>query len=393
VGIDTAPGAPPALADVVALLEAAYDPATAEDWDRVGLVAGDPAQPVSRVLFAVDPLPQVAAEAVQWGADLLVTHHPLLLRGVHSVAATTAKGRTVHDLIASSCALLTLHTNADAAHDGVNDALADAVGMRPERRPLRPIPDGDIVRVVVHVTPEHTDALVAAMAAAGAGTIGDYDFCAYWVDGTGQFRPLSGAQPAIGAVGALERVQERRVEMVLPRGRVSSVVHALREAHPYEEPAFSIVDTVPLPGARGIGRVGAVAEVELADLADRLADALPATAHGIRVAGDPRRVLHSVAVCGGAGDSLLPDVARCGADAYVTSDLRHHPAAEFRADHPVALLDIAHWAGEWLWLQRAADRLAGQVSAAGGRVDVRVSALNTDPWTFSVARTSSEEVR
>lgn len=381
----------PTLAEVVGLLHTDYDPATAEEWDRVGLVAGDPAQPVRRVLFAVDPLPAVAAEAVSLGADLLVTHHPLLLRGVHSVAATTAKGRTAHQLIGNGCALLTLHTNADAALNGVNDALADAVGMRAERQPLRPIPDGDIARVVVHVTPEHTDALIAAMAAAGAGRIGNYDFCAYWAEGTGQFRPLAGAQPHLGAVGALERVRERRVEMVMPRSRVPAVVHALRSAHPYEEPAFSVVDSVAVPGPRGIGRVGAVSEIELATLAEQLAAALPDTAHGVRVAGDPGQVIHKVAVCGGSGDSLLPDVAAAGVDAYVTSDLRHHPASEFRADEDVALLDVAHWAGEWLWLERAAARLAQQVRSGGSQIDVQVSRLNTDPWTFSVAGGGSSE--
>lgn len=380
----TAAGPAPSLAEIAELLHADYDPTTAEDWDRVGLVVGDPQQSVRRVHFAVDPLPQVVAEAVAAGADLLVTHHPLLLRGVSSVAATGAKGRAVHELIGNNCGLLTLHTNADAALGGVNDALADAVGMRAERQPLRPIPDGSFVRVVVHVSEEHTDALIAAMAAAGAGKEAGQDFCAYWVDGTGQFRPLPGSGQSLGAVGSLERVRERRVEMLVPRARTMAVVHALHSAHPYQEPDFSVVEQVDLPGSRGLGRIGAVAEVELRDLAVRLAAALPDTAHGVRVAGDPDTVVHKVAVCGGAGDSLLADVAASGADAYVTSDLRHHPASEFRADSDVALLDIAHWAGEWLWLERAARRLAEQVGSSGSDIEVEVSELNTDPWTFSV---------
>ncbi len=372
------------LAEVVSLLDESFDPSTAEDWDRIGLVTGDPDQPVRRVLFAVDPLPEVVAEAVASDADLLVVHHPLLLRGVHSVAATDAKGRALHQLVKNSCALLTMHTNADAALGGVNDALADAVGMRSERIPLRALPDTAMARIVVHVSAEQTDALIAAMAAAGAGKTAHYDFGAYWTDGTGQFRPLPGAEPAVGKIGALERVQQRRVEMVVPRGRMAAVVHALRTVHPYEEPAFTVVEEAGIPGSRGLGRLGAVSEIRLSDLAKSLSEALPATAHGVRVAGDPDRLIHQVAVCGGAGDSLLDDVATSNADAYVTSDLRHHPATEFRADHDVALLDIAHWAGEWLWLERAAAVLHEQVSAAGGQIEVQVSRQNTDPWTFSV---------
>lgn len=129
----------PSLARVVALLEARYPPSTAESWDAVGLVTGDPAAPVRKVLFAVDPVAAVIAEAAEWGADLLVTHHPLLLRGVHSVAAGTLKGQAVHTLITSGCALFAAHTNADAASRGVADALADAFGLL-ERTPLEPTP-------------------------------------------------------------------------------------------------------------------------------------------------------------------------------------------------------------------------------------------------------------
>lgn len=121
--------APPTLARVVALLEARYPPATAQSWDAVGLVTGDPGAPVRRVLFAVDPVAEVIAEATGWGADLLVTHHPLLLRGVHSVAAGTLKGQAVHTLISSGCALFAAHTNADVAARGVADALAAVLGL------------------------------------------------------------------------------------------------------------------------------------------------------------------------------------------------------------------------------------------------------------------------
>ena len=264
------------LAQVVEILDGLYDPRWAADWDAVGLVCGDPDAEVRRILFAVDPVAEVAGEALDWPADLIVTHHPLFLRGVHGVPATTPKGRLVHSLIRAGIGLHVCHTNADAADPGVSDALAGALGLT-DLRPLDPRPD----------TP--------------------------WL---------------------------------------------------------------------GVGRVGVLPEPEpLAAFGRRVAGALPPTAHGVRVAGDPERTVVTVAVCGGAGDSYLDTVRALGVDAFVTADLRHHPASE-ATEHPgaPALLDVAHWASEWLWLDDAADRLRGVLAERGTTVETRVSTLCTDPW-------------
>jgi dinuclear metal center YbgI/SA1388 family protein len=295
-------GAVARLADVVAVLEDLYPPSTAEGWDAVGLVAGDPAAPVRKVLFAVDPVTAVVDEAVAWGADLVVTHHPLFLRGVHSVAATTFKGSAVHRLLAAGCGLYCAHTNADAAPRGVADALADLLGIV-GRAPL-----------------------VASEAVTGDGAV------------------------------------------------------------------------------RGIGRVGRLAEpVTLGAFAERVAAALPATAQGVRVAGDLDAPVATAAVVGGAGDSLFDAVRAAAVDVYVTADLRHHPASELReraafegpAGRPAAgtpfLVDVAHFASEWPWLAYAADDVAAGVSrllaqrGEDGTVTTRISTLVSDPWTARVA--------
>ncbi|SKA23336.1 dinuclear metal center protein, YbgI/SA1388 family [Marinactinospora thermotolerans DSM 45154] len=267
------------LHDVIAAFESIYDPAWAASWDAVGLVCGDPAQEVSRIMFAVDPVAAVVEEAVAWNADLLITHHPLLLRGVHGVPATTPKGRLVHRLISSGTALYTAHTNADVADPGVSDALAAAVGLSGPLRPLDPDP---------------TD----------------------------------------------------------PAGR------------------------------RGIGRVGELARpVPLRLFARQAAAGLPATATGVRVCGDLDRPVRTVAVSGGAGDSLLGAARAAGADVFLTSDLRHHPASEFAEEGGVALVEVAHWAGEWPWLADGAARLTRALGGEATNVETRVSALVTDAWT------------
>lgn len=392
------------LADVVRLLERRYPPSTAEGWDRVGLVAGDPDQPVRKVLFAVDPVAAVVDEAVAWGADLVVVHHPLLLRGVHSVAATTDKGALLHRLVRAGIALYTAHTNADAAGGGVADALARLVGLR-DLRPLVPAPAQALDKHVVFVPAGDAERLVDALAAAGAGALGAYARCAWTTTGEGTFTPGPGASPAIGTVGEAAHVVEARVEMVAPRARRAAVVAALRAAHPYEEPAFDVLELARWDAATGTGRVGHLAEpLALHAFAERVAAVLPATAQGIRYAGPADAVVRTVAVVGGSGDSLFDAVRTAGVDAYLTADLRHHPASELRerAEHearargelasPPYLVDAAHFASEWPWLVGAARDLAADVAGAGAEwggggttVETRVSTLRTDPWTGRVA--------
>ncbi|MEU8045881.1 Nif3-like dinuclear metal center hexameric protein [Micromonospora echinofusca] len=270
----------PTVADVVAELERRYPPAWAEDWDRVGLVLGEPCAPVRRVLCVVDVVPETVAEALDAGVDMIVAHHPLLLRGVSSVAPTTYKGRIVHRLIKSDVALYVAHTNADVAAPGVSDALAARFGLTGLRPLHRPAPG----------SPAHGD-------------------------------------------------------------------------------------------GRGIGRIGELPEpMTLAELTRHAAAVLPATAWGVRAAGDPGRMVRTLAVSGGAGDGFLADATAAGVDAYLTADLRHHPAGEHLAADGPALLDAAHWATERPWL----DDLAALLREATG-VETLVSDLATDPWTVHAA--------
>ncbi|MEU9924738.1 Nif3-like dinuclear metal center hexameric protein [Streptomyces griseoluteus] len=278
----------PRLSEVIAALETLWPAERAESWDAVGTVTGDPGQEVTRVLFAVDPVQEVADEAVGLGADLLVTHHPLYLRGTTTVAAGTPKGRVVHTLIKNDVALHVAHTNADKADPGVSDALAGALDLR-VTGPLVPDPD---------------------------------------------------------------------------------------------DPA----------GRRGLGRICELDHpLTVRELAERAAERLPATAQGIRVAGDPDAVVRTVAVSGGSGDSLFDRVRAAGVDAFLTADLRHHPASEFVAvtasvaERPLALLDAAHWATEWPWCELAAAELDQISDRHGWGLRVHVSKTVTDPWTAHAA--------
>ena len=382
------------LRELVSVLEARYDPAWAEAWDAVGLVCGDPEEQVDRVLFAVDPVAAVVDEAIEHEVQAVVVHHPLLLSPVSSIAASTPKGRVLHRLVRHGVALYTAHTSADVPDGGVNDAMAKTLGLQ-DAGVLAPTAGGALDKLVAFVPVDAADEVRRAIGQAGAGHIGAYDSCTFSVRGEGRFRPLEGADPTIGSVGEPEAVEELRIESVMPRAARADVVAALREAHPYEEPAFDIIEvslppggfaTGDLPARRGHGRIGDLPEpMSLRDFAEMVAERFPATAHGVRVAGDPARQVRRVAVGAGSGESFLEHARRAGADAYVTSDLKHHRASEFLERGPTpALVDIAHWAAEWTWLPQAAERVREDAAALGYTVDTRVSSLVTDPWTFRV---------
>ncbi|OBA63635.1 Nif3-like dinuclear metal center hexameric protein [Mycobacterium sp. 1100029.7] len=366
------------LSDVIEVLDEAYPPQLAESWDSVGLVCGDPDDLLDSVTVAVDATAAVIDDVPEGG--LLLAHHPLLLRGVDTVAASTPKGALIHRLIRSGRSLFTAHTNADKASPGVSDALAQVLGLSVDAVLEPAAATADLDKWVVYVPRQNTAAVQAAVFEAGAGHIGDYSHCSWSVAGIGQFLPHDGADPAVGSVGTVEHVDEDRFEVVAPTRSRAAVLTALRAAHPYEEPAFDIFAMVPPPGDAGLGRIGTLTQPEsLRTFVSRVGTALPPTSWGVRAAGDPDRMVSRVAVCGGAGDSLLSIAARADVHAYVTADLRHHPADEHTRASAVALIDVAHWASEFPWCTQAAELLRSRFSTT---LQIRVSTTRTDPWNI-----------
>lgn len=368
------------LSKIIAALDDAYPPRLAESWDSVGLVCGDPADSVERVVLAVDATDAVVDEALAAGAQLLVVHHPLLLRGVDTVGAHTPKGAVIHRLIRGGCALFTAHTNADSADPGVSDALAAALGLT-VTGVIEPISARALDKWVVMVPLVDAERVQDALFAAGGGRIGNYSECSWQTVGIGQFRPGAAANPVLGSVGAVEKVEETRLELVAERHLRGAVLDALLASHPYEEVAFDVLEHASLPSRQGLGRIGRLAEPEsLREFTSRVRAALPQTVWGVRGAGDPDAMVETVAVCGGAGDSFLGAVAGLGVDVYVTSDLRHHPIDEhLRAGGP-AVVDVAHWASEFPWCAQAQSVLDTAFGAEG--LTTIVSQLRTDPWTI-----------
>lgn len=373
----------PLLREVIDVLDELYPPRWAEEWDAVGTVAGDPRANVDSILFAVDPVQAVVDEAIDLGADLVVTHHPLLLKPIHSVAATSPKGRLLHRLISNQIALHTCHTNADSPALGVSESMGLAFGLT-DLSPLEadeyPGPD----KWTVFVPHTEAEKVANAMHGAGAGQLGDYDHAQFQSSGTGSFRPLEGAHPTIGSAGVVERVPETRIEMVASSSKREAVRAALIDAHPYEEVAYDVIGTAPRPSTRGSGRIGNLpSPLTLKEFAELVRDALPAHHGATRIAGDLARTISRVALCGGSGDFLLGQASSQLADVYVTSDLRHHPVSEHLENlDACAVIDVPHWAAESTWLPVAAREVSARL---GGTVKTHVSTIVTDPWSATLS--------
>jgi dinuclear metal center YbgI/SA1388 family protein len=361
----------PELSEVIAALEEWFDPSWAESWDAVGLTCGDPADPVERVLLAVDAVPDTVREAQATGAQLLLTHHPLLLAAVHGVAATDPKGSLVHRMVRAGIAHYVAHTNADVADPGVSDALANRLGLTGLR--ALAVTAGEAPHtLVVFVPTDDTARLIGALAAVGAGHRADHERSAWTTVGVGTFR----------AGATIETVAQTRLEMAVPRRALPDAIGVLQQVG---DLMFDVYPQVPLPTGRGTGRVGRLPRpVSLRQFADHAAAALPATTWGVRVAGDPERPVRTVAVCGGSGAPYIDAARAAGADAYLTADLKHHAALEAVAERgrdAMALVDAAHWATEAPWLDAVAGRLRDRF---GTTVGVTVSATVTDPWILHV---------
>jgi dinuclear metal center YbgI/SA1388 family protein len=371
----------PLISDVIAVMDRLYPSSAAMDWDVVGLAVGSAQLPVTKILFTVDVTSPIVAEAAAAGAELIIAHHPVLLRGISAVTEDSPKGRLVRELVRHDISVFVAHTNADVAASGVASALADALELS-ESRPMVPAALR-LDKIVTFVPSDHAEAVLDALATAGAGLLGEYDRCAFVSDGSGTFRPLAGSSPYLGTAGVIETVPERRIEMMMPRVARAAVVQALLKVHPYQTPAYDVIELAD--GADpdvGLGRIGTLpGGLTVGALADRLAAVLPATAGGVRIGGDIDRVVRSVAVLPGSGDDLLEMAHALAADAYVTCDLRHHRASEALAwPNAPALIDISHWAAEWTWLPVVERLLRAELAAAGLDIGSAISRLCTDPW-------------
>ncbi len=348
------------VADLVQALGCIAPLELAAEWDNVGLLLGDEAAPVRRVMTCLTVTPASVAEAIDAGADLIVTHHPVLFRPTQRLTAATAEGRMLLSLVRAGVAVYSPHTAFDDAAGGINDILARRLGLM-HVGVLRPAEAHAPCKIVVFVPDADLGRVSDALFAAGAGHIGQYRECSFRLAGTGTFFGSDAANPTVGQKGRREEVQEWRLELVCPAALVDRAVTAMRQAHSYEEPAYDVYPLRPGPSRIGAGRLGMLPQpTTLADCARQLRTVLAAAT--VQYVGAPDRIVTRVTIACGAAGEFLGDAIRAGADVLLTGEVRFHDCLSAEA-RGIALLLPGHYATERCGIEELAVTLGQRFPA------------------------------
>jgi dinuclear metal center YbgI/SA1388 family protein len=358
------------LTAIIAALEKLAPPSFAESWDNVGLLAGDPNQDISSILLTIDYSAAVADEARENHCDLVIAYHPPIFHPLKRLIA----GNPVFDAIHRGVAIYSPHTALDAASGGTHDMLADILGLT-DRRPLRagqPMPTH--FKLVTFVPAEAAERVSRALFDAGAGNIGNYSSCSFRSPGTGTFFGQPGSQPTVGQPGRLEQAPEIRLETLVPIGSVAAVVTALRQSHPYEEPAFDLNVLAPNPESPGQGRIGSMPPTARADVFANIKRDLEID--HLLIAGPTDGLVRRAAVCAGAGGEFLNDAIKAGAELYLTGEIRHHDANSAAAAEMTVVCTL-HSNSERAVLKRLKKRLEETPAIP----PIRISQSDRDPFS------------
>jgi dinuclear metal center YbgI/SA1388 family protein len=360
------------LSRIVEAMEKIAPTRLAEEWDNVGLLAGDPKQAVSRAMLTIDYTDSVAREAEREGCELIIAYHPPIF---HAMKRLTA-GSLIFDAVRRGVAIYSPHTALDVAEGGTNDMLADAMGME-DRQPLRMIqPKASQYKLVTFVPEKEVEKVSNALFAAGAGRIGEYSSCSFRIPGTGTFFGEAGTNPAVGQSGRLERAEEIRIETVVSISKIEDVIRALRQSHPYEEPAFDLNQLAAPPEGVGQGRIGKINSGSRADVIERIKRELKL--NHVLVAGPSDGKIERAAVCAGACHEFVADAIAQKADLFLTGELRHHDALE-AARAGMTVVCTLHTNSERTVLPRLKDRLGKELP----ELSVMISSVDADPFAIA----------
>lgn len=365
------------LADVIGLLNQFCPASLAEDWDNVGLQVGDPQAAIDKLLICLDAEEAAVDEALRCGAQLIISHHPLIFKPLKRLTPTDMNGRTLFRAIKNDIAVVSAHTNLDRVVGGLNDWLAEKLHLK-DAKPLESMAGDHFYKLIVYVPMGHETAVMEALFSTGAGHIGSYDRCSFRTVGIGSFRGDQQSKPFIGDPGDFEETEEVRLETIVPRDQVNKTINRMIKAHPYEEVAYDLVALANRDIRNGLGRIGRLDKaLSLAEFAEQVKSSLSATS--LRFVGTADQRVAKVAVCGGSGMSTYADAVRQGADCLVTGDIRFHEAQRARAEG-VALIDAGHFATEHLMISGLTEELQKRFEERHLDVDIVAMTTEQDPF-------------
>jgi len=349
----------------------------AQDWDNVGLLIGDAQRSVRTILLTIDITKDVLAEAKRLKTELIISYHPVIWDGLKKITADGPTG-VVYDLIRSGIAVFSIHTALDSAIGGVNDGLAEIVGIR-NAKPIGDYvsnPANDNYKLVVFVPAKSASKISNAIFAAGAGAIGNYSRCSFQAEGTGSFLPLEGAKPAVGKKGKTEKVAEVRFETIVPAEKLDAVIEAMKKAHPYETPAFDCYKLYNEQDKFGLGRIGKLDKpMQVNKIVERIKKHTGSQAVGI--VGDEKRLVKIAAVCAGSCGKIINSVIAARADLYLTGELKHHHALAAQ-EAGLTCICLSHSVSERFILKKFAKELQKQLKP----VTIRLSKKDADPFKW-----------
>ena len=364
------------LSKVVRKIESNFPISWAEDWDYPGLIAGDPWANIDFIMLALDPSPGVVEEAANKGADMLLTHHPPSLKPVSRLVKGDPEGGAVYQAIEKGIALYALHTALDISPISPSFALAKHLNLL-DTEVLAPRDKGQLLKLVCFVPDSDYDRVREAVSEAGAGSIGKYSECTFSSKGEGTFKPGAGSSPHIGKRGELTRVKEKRFETILPRHRLSAVLSAMEDAHPYEEVAYDIYRLENEAGSIGYGALGYLSRPRgVVELVEELKSYLPASS--VNLCGRPETKVSRVAILGGSGADFLDVAESRGADVLITGEVGYH-RLRYAEALGLATVVVGHFASEWIALPLLKDELAKMVWEHPGQGVIDIADTEHDP--------------
>ncbi|WP_078428840.1 Nif3-like dinuclear metal center hexameric protein [Alkalihalobacterium alkalinitrilicum] len=350
----------------------------AVDGDKIGLMIGTLNKPIKKVMIALDVLEEVMDEAIQAGVDLIIAHHPLIFRPLKNIDTNRPAGRIIEKAIKHNITVYAAHTNLDVTNGGVNDMMAKALGLT-DCEVLSPTTEISLKKVVIFVPESHVDQVRIALGNAGAGHIGNYSHCTFNSEGFGTFTPLEGTNPFIGQQGKLEKVNEVKIETIIPSHLQNKVIATMIKAHPYEEPAYDIYPLENKGEVLGLGRIGWLQEeMTLEQFAHHVKQAFDVK--GARVVGNLDSKVKKVAVLGGDGNKYMSQAIFKGADVFVTGDVYYHVAHDAMMDG-LHIVDPGHNV-EKIMKQGVQRILKENLNKQNYETEVIISKINTDPFTF-----------
>ena len=367
------------VATILQTIEKIAPKKLAYDWDNVGLLVGDPRAEIDKILISLDITNQVVEEAIEKGAGMIVSHHPLIFKPIKNIIWDKPEGAILKKLIQNEINVYAAHTNLDLCRNGVNETLFECLGL--EKKELLKVEITEkLFKFVVFVPMSHVEQVKLSIGDVGAGWIGNYSHCSFGTNGIGSFKPLEGSNPHLGSKGKIEEVEEVRLETIVPEKLLNKVLKAVITSHPYEEVAYDIYPLINSGEEYGLGLIGTYANpLSKDEFLQMLKERLQGTV--LKVAGLLPEKIEKVGVCGGSGGTIIERAAFKGAQVLVTGDVSYHQAQEAEK-LGISVIDAGHGITEKLIVPVFASNLNAELQTQKANVEVVISKVNSDPWTF-----------